>query len=458
MKKIIVFLCMLCLFLSHERKLKAETNIDVSGKFIMTGIGANNLDNLSNNTFTSDKSATFDVLTRIDLSLTITQSENLSAHLRLQAPAQEIWGNNSFAVGGGALGEELILKQAYIDWFIPTTNIKFRLGMQPFELNSTLGSAIISDPAAGASLFMPIDQNINLSLHWFRINSDLSLDSYTNDIFALKVPMDFDKISITPWFLYGIAGNDFLQSQAVDGFISNPQTLYGKENLWLGFNSELNILHSFTLELGFTYASSDDIINPYDAYSSKNAQFANLGKFKSKGWLVDGAISYNGKHGIPKLFAWYASGDGDNVLQDKELGRIPLIASGWIDSTSAFFTQSDDDFLFNANVLSPTGTWAIGLAYDGLQPITDLNMGGHVMFIQGTNDTKNIELLQNFSTKYLTKNDSIWEFAIYAIYDIYKHLQVSAGFNYLISDLDSAWNGIIEKNAYRAYLGVEYTF
>mgnify|MGYP000001836766 CR=1 FL=1 len=65
----------------------------------------------------------------------------------------QVWGSNRAGVGGGALGADganaIKVKRAYIDWMVPQTDLKFRMGIQGVTLpNKAGGSAIMDTDAA----------------------------------------------------------------------------------------------------------------------------------------------------------------------------------------------------------------------------------------------------------------------------------------------------------------------
>ncbi len=461
MKKIITLLLATGLFWGAiTQTAQAETQFDVSGQFLMFGeavSGILDFIDLPSPFPGSD----FSVKQRIEFDFRMSNSENLSAHLRLQTPDLAFWGmSSSVLVGGGQLSPSL--KLAYIDWFVPRTDIMVRMGLHEIDFSSALGSAVLDDAVAGVSISAPLHENVSLTAHWFRPAITDSNHSYYQgiddsfDVFALTLPVTFDTFSFTPWLVYGTLGESILYASIYSRNHYATYGILGIDNYWFGFNSEFRMFDPLTFKLGFTYASSHSVtphINPTQTPPNNNSPV------ESNGWLVDASVSYSGIYGIPTLFAWYASGDDDNSLVSGvgDLGRIGSISASWGPSHSAFFSQPGD-FLARISVPSPAGTWGIGLSYDGFQPMEDLTLGGHVMYVQGTNSSEHGAYR---GTSFLSDKDSILELAVYADYSIYKDLQLSAGFNYMISDLNSDWfnSGILDsENEYRAYIGVTYTF
>ena len=88
----------------------------------------------------------FEARQRLRLELTAVASEALSGTVFFEM-GDSVWGaSNSLYGGGGALGADgniVELKRAYIDWVVPSTDLKLRMGIQGYYLPSeTFGSAI----------------------------------------------------------------------------------------------------------------------------------------------------------------------------------------------------------------------------------------------------------------------------------------------------------------------------
>ena len=77
----------------------------------------------------------FDVYQRLRLGMTFTASENLSGYLQLQAGISQN-ANNGYDWGTDVTGRNsyLAVRQSYIDWMIPQTTIKVRMGKHLFGL------------------------------------------------------------------------------------------------------------------------------------------------------------------------------------------------------------------------------------------------------------------------------------------------------------------------------------
>ncbi len=460
MKRIITLGLAAGIFMGLSANKAEAVEIDVMGRLVMTGSYSNDLgltdgemNTVSQSLFSAgDPNDAFKINQRIEVAVFINNSENLRAHLRFRAPSSDAWGSDAFAAGGGTASVTLL--QAYVDWFIPNTEIKMRMGLQPLTLPTTMGSPVFDDVMAGVSVTAPINKYITLTAHAMRaldyseVNAgggnfiSEGVTSESLDVFALTAPMQFNGFAIQPWATVAVAGEGFefgvsrvpgTNRYAVTG---SNRYYVGSFNWWAGFKSELTLFDPFKATLGFAYGEAENI-------GGKTS-------LESNGYVVDTKLEYNTQYGTPALVAWYASGDdGDN------LHRMPQIGPSWASVTSAFFDQSQHSIAPATGVLGPQGTWAVGLAYTGFEAMKDLKLGGHIMYIRGTNDF-DVAQNANFDASYLSTNDSIVELAAFATYDIYKNLQAAFEVNYLINDADSNYGN--DENGMRMLLGFRYSF
>ena len=169
---------------------------------------------------TEDK---FGAMQRVHLQLDAVASEALSGTVFFEIGTQN-WGK---ADQGGALGADgtnvIKVKRAYIDWAVPDTDLKFRMGIQGVALPSVAGgSAIMDTDAAAVTASYQFNENVGLTALWARPAND-NFDGvdprYTNnhanyldnmDLFALMVPVKLDGFEITPLVMYGMQGKNTL--------------------------------------------------------------------------------------------------------------------------------------------------------------------------------------------------------------------------------------------------------
>lgn len=115
------------------------------------------------------------------------------------------------------------VRQAYVDWAIPDTTVRTRMGIQNFAMPYAAGGPAVFDlRGAAVNTHLDFNDNIGLTAFWFRPfndNYDSSASVYEDngdpsgyldnmDLFSLILPMNFESISLTPWVMYGIQGRN----------------------------------------------------------------------------------------------------------------------------------------------------------------------------------------------------------------------------------------------------------
>ena len=105
-----------------------------------------------------DHADKFSAAQRVRLQMDAVASEYLSGTVYFEI-GDQTWGH---ARSGGALGADgkvVEVKNAYIDWTIPETDWKVRMGIQNVALPSAAGgSAVMDDDAAGLIVHGPLTE------------------------------------------------------------------------------------------------------------------------------------------------------------------------------------------------------------------------------------------------------------------------------------------------------------
>lgn len=95
---------------------------------------------------------TFSAGQRVRLQLDAVASESLSGTVFFEI-GDQMWGQSE---SGGALGADstsvVKLKNAYIDWMVPNTDLKLRMGLQAVALPNVAGGSAIMDGDAAAEI------------------------------------------------------------------------------------------------------------------------------------------------------------------------------------------------------------------------------------------------------------------------------------------------------------------
>ena len=419
----------------------------------------------------------FEAKTRVRLQLDAVASENLSGTVYFEMGAFA-WGRAS---KGGALGGDgtiVKIKSAYMDWAIPGTKIKTRMGLQRIHLPdySSEASQVFDGDVTGVSVNVPINDNFGLTAFWARPFNDNwggAEDRPANyldnvDLFALTVPMTFEGARITPWAMLGIVGENAFRSSGSGKFYDagyggglSPAAymLDGKEDaysfgtaFWAGITGEITAADPFRLAWTFNYGS-----------------FSTGEKALNKqGWHASLLAEYRLDWGTPGIYGWYSSGDDGNIKNGSE--RMPSLDYN-NESTSGFsgFGQLGTWTIGRDAVLGFTlaGTWGIGARLKDISLIDKLKTTLRVNLYNGTNDAAMARHIKsgaagvevpsatcngytpdfysaNPNGIYLTEKDYAMEFGMMTTYQICENLRLLVEANYIALWLDQSsdvWGG-----------------
>ena len=117
---------------------------------------------------------TFNAGQRVRLQLDAVASESLSGTVFFEI-GDQMWGSNAEESGGalGADGKVVKVKNAYIDWMVPNTDLKLRMGLQAVAMpNVAGGSAIMDGDAAAVVASYQFNDNVGLTALWMRPLND----------------------------------------------------------------------------------------------------------------------------------------------------------------------------------------------------------------------------------------------------------------------------------------------
>ena len=247
-----------------------------------------------------DGADTFGALQRFRIQLDAVASEDLSGSVQFELGRTE-WGQNATGGALGADGSMVEVRHAYLDWHLPQTDIKVRMGLQPLMLPGIVSgfSATWCHDMAGISLGAPLygsqDLEAEVALFWARPyndNSDVAFgpDRDTRhfdnmDVFALSLPVRGERFKINPWAMYAMIGQYSLSGLSVstepaivaprgglmpvlgDGgtyvgfqsaWLSGLDRAWGS-GIWLGMTAEFLLTDDLKLSMEGTYGAVDRI-------------------------------------------------------------------------------------------------------------------------------------------------------------------------------------------------------
>ncbi|WP_415965741.1 outer membrane homotrimeric porin [Desulfovibrio piger] len=453
---------------------------------------------------------TFNAGQRIRLQLDAVASETLSGTVFFEI-GDQMWGQSE---SGGALGADstsvVKLKNAYIDWMVPNTDLKLRMGLQAVALpNVAGGSAIMDGDAAAVVASYQFNENVGLTALWMRPLNDnytgtnADGEAYGNgyknyldnmDLFALMLPLKFDGVELTPWAMYGMQGKNTRFNEGgvetADGALNvtlpgyYPGMNFGPGGLghtgksygsmfWAGLPVAITAFDPLNIEFDINYGYVE-AMGRYDVL--KRGVESVLGNSKREGWLVKALVEYKMDWGTPGIFGWYASGDDGNVKNGSE--RLPSIAG------SGNFTSFMGDgnlawgtgYNFYDNNLTYAGTWGVGLQIADVSFVEDLKHTFRVAYWGGTNSPSMVKYMGSAVAwddttavqdgPYLTTNDGLLEFNLVNSWQIYENLEANLELGYIINMMDrDTWDKsyVSDRNwskqdAWKAQLIFAYSF
>ena len=507
MKKIFTLMLAAGMLLGAASGAKA-IDFKASGEWLVGfGLGDGSLiKDVDNKKYHNDD--TFNAGQRVRLQLDAVASESLSGTVFFEI-GDQMWGQSE---SGGALGADstsvVKLKNAYIDWMVPNTDLKLRMGLQAVALpNVAGGSAIMDGDAAAVVASYQFNDNVGLTALWMRPLNDnytgtnAAGEAYGNgynnyldnmDLFALMLPLKFDGVELTPWAMYGMQGKNTRFNEGgvgtADGAldVTLPGYLPGMNEFalgktgkaygsmfWAGLPVAITAFDPLNIEFDINYGYVE-AMGRYDVL--KRGTDWVRGNSKREGWLVKALVEYKMDWGTPGIFGWYASGDDGNVKNGSE--RLPSIAgagnftSFMGDGNLAWGTGHN----FYDNNLTYAGTWGVGLQIADVSFVEDLKHTFRVAYWGGTNSPSMVKYMgsgvawdETTATQdgpYLTTNDGLLEFNLVNSWQIYENLEANLELGYIINMMDKdTWDKsyVSERNwskqdAWKAQLIFAYTF
>ena len=431
----------------------------------------------------------FESKSRVRLQLDAVASEALSGTVYFEI-GRQYWGQagNKSGAALGADGSNVIkIKHSYLDWTMPQTDVKVRMGIQRIFLPDYVTEASQSFDAdtAGITVSVPVNEHLSLTGFWARAyndnwaGNDNSPQSYLDnfDLFGLTAPLRFEGVNITPWGLVGAfgsntfrKGNDFYgKNNDGAGALGVAPATYALSNgkvgrqianaystiFWAGLTGEAVAWNPFRLAWSFNYGQSDTGVETLNR----------------KGWYGSLLAEYSMDWGVPGIYGWYTSGDDGNVKNGSE--RMPTIeanneSTNGLDSfgTLGTLTLGRDTLLGSTFV----GTWGVGARVKDVSFLDKLKHTFHANLLGGTNSPTMAKYIKgqkdvdgqtlfrpdvtpgsmgdfntaNYYGLYLTSRDYAAEFGVTSTYQMYDNFKIVVEANYIALWLDQSkdvWGG-----------------
>lgn len=476
---------MITLLLAAGLALGATTTADAA-EIKAKGLWHNTLSFADRNFEEHNGEDSLQAVTRLRTQIDFIASQNLKGVLYLEVGPHE-WGKTST---GGSLGTDGVIVKVrynYVDWVIPETSVKVRMGLQNFTLpgfaieHPVLGGG--SADGAGITIAGQFSENIGATLFWLRAENDNASGKYGDmygysdamDFAGVTVPMVFDGVKVTPWAMYGAIGRDSFdkagsagdQKKLLAGLLplgASNTNMTGNsvidrhgEAWWIGVASDLASFDPFHFAFDALYGSVD-----FDGgYTDKDGKRFEI---KRAGWLASFLGEYKLDSMTPGFIVWYASGDDGNIHDGSE--RLPSINPD-VKLTSYGFDGTNFGRAAQTLGMSLGGTTGAIAQICDLTFMEDLQHTLKLAYYKGTNNTENVRknMISNPSSTvqsmfYLTTADSAWEVNVDSQYDIYKDLALFLELGYIRFDLNKdVWRTFdVKENNFKATVCLRYTF
>ena len=438
----------------------------------------------------------FNAAQRVRINFNMVASESLSGYVQLQAangeasPGYYTWGSGST----GGSGKAVTARLAYLDWFIPTTDVLVRMGRQETAMSFyTFGSPVFAAVIDGVVVNAPINDMVGVPFSWLRPSATINRwdKPYTAhssiDLAYLSVDVAADGFKVTPWGMIGFVGSNAAEGISVDnkGNVVRPGSSYfgeagtvvdfddfdsnGKPFLrdadgnqvaakyvdsrtllyWVGIGGELTLFDPFKFTADFVYSG-----NNADGYAERDGWYAALGAEMKTSFAT------------PFVRGWYASGDD---ADSKGSGRMLSINDdGMFDASSIYFNANG---LLGATIedCNPAGTWGVQAGVKNVSFIEDLTHALSVTYFQGTNNSNRLDgydaawYAEPDDVNYMTTKDSAWSIDFLSSYKLYQNLTANLLLSYLITDFDENIRPLGDghykfDNAFRGTLNFTYAF
>lgn len=423
----------------------------------------------------------FEANQRVRLQLDAVASESLSGTVFFEI-GKTTWGQQE---SGGALGADadnvIKLKNAYLDWIVPQTDLKVRMGIQGMALPSfTTGSNVFNDDVAGITASYQFNENVGVTALWARpwndnyegnSNSGKKRDNFMDnvDVAGLLVPLTFDGVKVTPWVMYAAIGpNAFRKGNTTDplnnlkdigtsakypkagmfpvgGSHHKDGTLATKKldeygnAVWAGLTGEVTMFDPIRIAWDFNYGSAN-----YDD-----------SRLNRSGWLASLLAEYKLDWAIPGIYGWYGSGDDNNPANGSE--RMPSLSVNNNNNGFSNFAFNGNPYIARDATLgySMAGTWGVGARLKDMSFLEDLKHTFRVNLIGGTNspsmakkmsrdnwglaaNSGGVDGTLGMDPLYMTTMDYAMEIGLTNSYQMYENFTVMLDAAYLATWLDQS--------------------
>ena len=137
--------------------------------FKMTGLWQNRVSFADRNFEKHNGDDKMRAATRLRTQIDVIASESLKGVMFFEIGHQN-WGKAAEGAALGTDGKEIKVRYSYVDWIIPRTDAKVRMGLQPYvqPTFTGIGSPILDADGAGITISNQFTENVGTNLFWLR--------------------------------------------------------------------------------------------------------------------------------------------------------------------------------------------------------------------------------------------------------------------------------------------------
>lgn len=407
-------------------------------------------------------------------------SESLTAVLGFEIGDIFFGQNPGNGVGPGSGGQldadgvNVETRRAYLDWEVPGTPARVRMGIQNMHFPRAVASnPLMNADVAGVAASAQLNDNVGVTLSWARPYDVSATDEKKNlfdemDIAILSVPVKTPSVRVTPWLAGGSVGKDTTYNNASAGAVGPSATSHAarasrgrwipadqRENQaliwWAGAALELPVVQPFIVKLDAMYGEQDA-----------------KGDFNTRGYFAATELGYAWSWAKTSFIGWYSSGDRGG--KNSSYGTIPVISddAGWGMTSYGMNGQRgiNRDKSISGNGI---GMWAMGLQVKDVSFTQDLSHLLRAVVMRGTNSGDRINSDTPLYTGdgggnsryfYMVSTDTAYEVNFENTYKVSQNLQIGLDFAYIHLDLSKQrsdnWRNT--EDSWAAMLSFQYKY
>ena len=413
--------------------------------------------------------ADFDATRELGLKMEFIANEYLKGVLSWQigeGSTGGYFGSTDALVGGDEDGDKILeLDNLYIDFFVPGTEVNFKIGSQGAVFADAIyGSNLMYEVPAGVAMSVPLSTVGAFNASWFRMtdlmeDSPESLDDQA-DLFYVEVPVTFSRFSMTPYAAFATIGDTVIQEGGANhwryAYFNYPGFIQG------AFNDITDLEGALAADGVEAYYGGLKLVLNYEPILVQGTATYGSMSWETmtrdvdiEGYFADLVINYRLSFMTPEIFGFWGSGPDAN---DSDLDLMPPLIGGPAYTSSFFGGSRFNDNMFDSHDTTyAVGMWAVGFKLKDIMIGDRLKNEFQIMYAEGAAEDTLFEAPGDIL---LNEDESLIEFNFNSEYEIMKGLVAATEFGYILFDEDSDYDesdGTVE-DFWKAALAIEYYF